>query len=124
MVEFGNAKDDSRLPIFNYAIAYATNNKEPLFYEQYPGSVNDVSQLQFALNKAKSYGYKKVGFILDRGYFSKANIEYMDQCGYSFVIMVKGIEKAELEVAKARRNYEEATAELKKLLDKREAVRS
>lgn len=34
------------------------------------------------------------------------------------------IEKAELEVAKARKNYEEATSELKKLLDKREAIRS
>ena len=34
------------------------------------------------------------------------------------------IEKAELEVATARKNYEEATANLKKLLDKREAIRS
>lgn len=34
---------------------------------------------------------KKVGFILDRGYFGKKNIESMDQCGYSFVIMVKGM---------------------------------
>lgn len=91
MVEFGNAKDDRTLPIFNYAIAYDTDNKEPLFYEQYPGSINDVSQLQFALDKAQSYGYKKIGFILDRGYFSRSNIEYMDKCGYSFVIMVKGM---------------------------------
>lgn len=37
------------------------------------------------------YGYKKVGFILDRGYFSKENIQYMDRCGYEFVIMVKGM---------------------------------
>lgn len=91
MAEFGNAKDDKRLPVFNYSIAYDTNNREPLFYEQYPGSINDVSQLQFMLDKAKAYGYKKVGFILDRGYFSKRNIEYMDECGYSFVIMVKGM---------------------------------
>ena len=91
MVEFGHAKDDEKLPIFNYSIAYDTQNREPLFYEQYPGSVVDVSQLQFALDKAKSYGYKKIGFILDRGYFSKGNISYMDQCGYSFVIMVKGM---------------------------------
>lgn len=91
MVEFGNAKDDKSLPIFNYSIAYDTNNREPLFYEKYPGSINDVSQFQFMLDKAKAYGYKKAGFILDRGYFSKKNIEYMDQCGYSFVIMVKGM---------------------------------
>ena len=91
MVEFGNAKDDARLPIFNYSIAFDTNNREPLFYEQYPGSINDVAQFQFMLDKAKAYGYKKVGFILDRGYFSRKNIEYMDECGYSFVIMVKGM---------------------------------
>ena len=64
---------------------------EPLFYEKYPGSLNDISQLQFMLDKASGYGYKKIGFILDRGYFSCENIQYMDKCGYSFVIMVKGM---------------------------------
>lgn len=91
MAEFGHAKDDKSLPIFNYAVAYDTTNREPLFYENYPGSINDVSQLQYMLDKAQSYGYKKIGFILDRGYFSKGNIEYMDQAGFSFVIMVKGM---------------------------------
>lgn len=91
LVEFGHPKDDKGLPVFNYSIAYNTDNREPLFYEQYPGSVVDISQLQFMLEKATGYGYKKVGFILDRGYFSKENIRYMDGCGYDFVIMVKGM---------------------------------
>jgi hypothetical protein len=91
MVEYGHAKSACDLPIFNYAIAYDTNNREPLFYEKYPGSINDVSQLQFMLDKAAGYGYKKIGFILDRGYFSRGNIEHLDKCGYSFVIMVKGM---------------------------------
>ena len=91
MAEYGHAKDEKGLPIFNYAIAYDTHNNEPLFYEKYPGSINDVSQLQFMLNKVQGYGYKEIGFILDRGYFSKGNIEFMDRCGYEFVIMVKGM---------------------------------
>ncbi len=90
MVEYGHAKDHKGLPIFNYSIAYDTKNKVPLFYEEYPGSIVDVSQLQFMLKKAQGYGYRKVGFILDRGYFCKENIQYMDKCGYDFVIMVKG----------------------------------
>ena len=40
--------------------------KEPLFYEAYPGSSNDVSQLRTMLGKITGYGYKKIGFILDR----------------------------------------------------------
>ena len=39
-------------PVFNYAVAYDTHNQEPLFYEKYPGSLNDISQLQFMLDKA------------------------------------------------------------------------
>lgn len=91
IVEHGHAKVDCGLPIFNYAVAYDTDNCEPLFYEKYPGSINDVSQLQIMLDKAAGYGYKKIGFILDRGYFSRSNIRAMDKNGYSFVIMVKGM---------------------------------
>ena len=91
MVEFGHPKVDVGQPVFNYAVAYDTHNQEPLFYEKYPGSLNDISQLQFMLDKAFGYGYKKIGFILDRGYFSCENIQYLDRCGYSFVIMVKGM---------------------------------
>ena len=59
--------------------------------KDYPGSIIDMSQLQIMLEKAKGYGYKKAGFILDRGYFSKSNIRFTDKNGYNFVIMVKGM---------------------------------
>ena len=91
IVEYGKPKVDIGFPVFNYAVGYDVNNREPLFYEKYPGSIVDISQLRLMLNKAQGYGYKKVGFILDRGYFSKQNIEHMDKCGYSFIIMVKGM---------------------------------
>lgn len=51
MVEFGHPKDKRELPVFNYSIAYDTDNREPLFYEQYPGSIVDVSQLQYMLDQ-------------------------------------------------------------------------
>ena len=91
IVEYGKPKVDIGFPVFNYAVGYDVNNREPLFYEKYPGSIVDISQLKLMLNKAQGYGYKNVGFILDRGYFSKQNIEHMDKCGYSFIIMVKGM---------------------------------
>ena len=91
LVEYGKPKVDIGFTVFNYAMGYDVNNQEPLFYEKYPGSIVDISQLKLMLNKAQGYGYKKVGFILDRGYFSKQNIEHMDKCGYSFIIMVKGM---------------------------------
>ncbi len=93
LAEFGHAKDDQDKPIINISMAYDRNNAEPLFYEEYSGSIVDVNQLQNMLEKAKSYGYRKVGFILDRGYFSRENIRYMDKNGYSFIIMMRGMKK-------------------------------
>ena len=91
LLEHGNAKTDVSLPIFNYSVACDSANREPLFYELYPGSINDISQLTCMIDKAHGYGYRNIGFILDRGYFSKANLEYMEKNGYSFLIMVKGM---------------------------------
>ena len=91
LVEYGNAKVDAGMPIFNYSVACDSANRTPLFYELYPGSLNDVSQLICMIDKAQEYGYGNIGFILDRGYFSKKNLAYMDQNGYSFLIMVKGM---------------------------------
>lgn len=93
LIEYGKAKVDVGLPIFNYSVAYDSTNREPLFYEMYPGSINDVSQLTFMIDKAHGYGYRNLGFILDRGYFSRKNLSYMEQNGYSFLIMVKGMKE-------------------------------
>lgn len=90
ILEFGKAKVNTGTPIFNLAVAYDCNNRIPLLYEEYPGSINDVSQFRFMVDKIEEYGYKNVGFILDRGYFGKENIQYMQDKKYEFIIMVKG----------------------------------
>ena len=45
--------------------------KEPLFYEPILEVLTTLSQLRTMLGKITGYGYKKIGFILDRGYFSR-----------------------------------------------------
>lgn len=90
LIEFGHAKVDEGLPIFNIGLAFDKTNQVPLFYETYPGSINDVSQLDSMINKVCDYGYHSVGLILDRGYFSRDNIKLMDEKGMQFLMMVKG----------------------------------
>lgn len=104
LVEYGKAKDDKGLPVFNVGVAFDKNNKVPLFYEEYPGSITDVSQFVYMVDKVKEYKYKKIGFILDRGYFSKDNIRYMDANGYPFIIMIKGRKELVSSLVLANRN--------------------
>lgn len=44
LIEYGKAKDEKGLPVFNLALAFDKTNRVPLFYEEYPGSITDVSQ--------------------------------------------------------------------------------
>ena len=111
--EFGNAKVDKGVPVINVAVAFDKTNREPLFYEEYPGSINDVSQLRFLIDKIKAYGYKDLGLILDRGYFSRDNIEYLDACGYSFIMMVKGCKALVDTVIEEKRHTFESTRKSK-----------
>jgi len=111
IAEYGHSKDGKDYPVFNYSIAYDRDNREPLFYEEYPGSIVDMAQLQIMLDKAKGYGYKNCGFILDRGYFSKSNLHFMDKNGYDFVIMVKGMKSLIRElILEKRGTFEEVRA--------------
>lgn len=90
LVEFGHAKVNQGLPIINISVAYDKTNQVPLFYEAYPGSIPDVSQLQYLIEKLAAYGYRAVGIVVDRGYFSRRNILLMDEKGIQFLLMVKG----------------------------------
>jgi len=91
LVEGGHAKDGpDGSPIVNIAMATDVSESMPLFYEDYCGSIADVSQFEQMVEKAQALGYRSIGFILDRGYFSKANIEDLDGRKYSFLIMAKG----------------------------------
>ena len=53
--------------------------------------MEDSAAFQNEWNSIKKKKDRNAGFILDRGYFSRENIRYMDKCRYDFVIMVKGM---------------------------------
>ena len=76
--------------LFNVSLVFDKTNRIPLFYEEYPGSITDVSQFSHMVDKVAEYKYENIGFILDRGYFSKDNIRYMEDNEFSFIIMIKG----------------------------------
>lgn len=90
IAEYGHAKDDKGLPIFNFAVAYDQSNSIPLFYENYPGSIVDSAQLRYAIDKAYSYGYRNIGVIIDRGYFTRGCLDYIKGRGFSYLAMIKG----------------------------------
>ena len=89
LAEIGYAKDDKTKPQINIAQAASRKDNLPLFYDLYAGSYNDVSEFPYLVHMAEKFGYTKLGFILDRGYFSKENIKELTDNHYELVMMVK-----------------------------------
>lgn len=93
IAEYGHAKDDDEKPQVNISYAIRHEDSMPLFQEIYPGSIVDIAQCKFMVEKAKELGYKNPGFILDRGYCSIENIRYFDKNDYGFLMMMKSNQK-------------------------------
>lgn len=88
LAEYGHAKVDEGLPQVNVSYVVKQEDCRPLFYEVYPGSIIDNTEFEYMIQKAKEYGYENIGVVLDRGYYSKKNVEYLRE--YGFLMMVKG----------------------------------
>ena len=84
-------KEDVKRPLFSTTLSHTICITSYRFYmKSYPGSVIDVSQLQYmSIQKIRDLVIKN-GICFRPGYFSKENLAYMDSCNYGFVIMVKG----------------------------------
>lgn len=89
LADYGHPKVDEGLPQVNLSYTVRQEDSRPLFYELYEGSIIDNVQCSLMVEKAREYGYRDIGFILDRGYCSKRNIGYLRENGYSFIMMMK-----------------------------------
>lgn len=88
LLEYGYSKDkESPLPQINVSIGIDQTSLMPMLYELYPGSIIDNTQCQHMVNMVHKFGYRKIGFILDRGYFSEPNIHYFEDNHYDYIIM-------------------------------------
>ena len=61
--------------LINMGIVYGDSNQLPLYYQIYSGSITDVTTLRNIKKYNAEYGLKDVIYVLDRGFYSKSNIE-------------------------------------------------
>lgn len=89
LADFGKAKVFEQEKQINVAYAIQQISGTPLVSEIYNGSINDVSQMKYFLNKLRSFGLKGVNLVIDRGYFSKQNLEEISKVFSGFLICSK-----------------------------------
>lgn len=88
--EYGKAKVDEGLPQINTAYFLDRENGLPIYFDIYYGSIVDVAHCKTALDKLKTVNPNIEGHIvLDRGYFSMSNLEYLTKNSFCFTCMGK-----------------------------------
>jgi len=84
--EWGHNRDGERLSQVNLGCYLSQATGLPVFYVTYPGSVVDKSHLSYMMAYNEELGIKDVGFVMDRGFCSTANVGYMTGASLDFVV--------------------------------------
>jgi len=87
-LEWGYNRDKEKLPQLNFAMYYGQESMLPLYYCVYPGSVPDKAHLTYMLRDNELIGFKKMKYVMDRGFFSADNLRFMTESGACFIISV------------------------------------
>lgn len=85
-LEWGYNRDRDKLPQINLGLILGQPSQLPIAYRIYPGSISDVTTLSNILILLDDLGVRDFTFILDRGFYSAANIKDMAEEEIRFVL--------------------------------------
>jgi len=76
-VEWGHNRDEENLPQINLCLLLGEKTRIPVYPSVYSGSLGDVTTLQTTIKLATSLSIKKMMLVMDKGFYSQRNIDFM-----------------------------------------------
>jgi len=76
-VKYGVNKDHDPLPQINLAMLFGETSGLPFYYRKLAGNITDVKTVKSLLKEMDAYGFKKVKLVMDRGFYSEANVNFL-----------------------------------------------
>jgi hypothetical protein len=74
-IRFGHNRDRERLPQLNLAMLFGQKSRIPVYYHRIPGNITDVQTVHNLLETFKRLEVKNLHYVLDRGFYSKRNVD-------------------------------------------------
>lgn len=87
-IKFGHNRDREQLPQLNLALLFGQQTGLPVYYQRLPGSISDVSTLQNLLKTFKLLEIPSIQCVMDKGFYSKKNIDGLFVSKHKFTIAV------------------------------------
>ncbi len=83
---FGYNRDGDSLEQVNLAMLFGQKSGLPAHYRRLPGNISDVSTLRTTVKSLDFLGAGKLHFVLDRGFYSVANVDELFRRRHKFTI--------------------------------------
>jgi transposase len=74
-IRWGHNRDKERLPQLNLAMLFGQKSKLPAYYHRIPGNITDVQTVHNLLATFKKLDIKNLHYVLDKGFYSKKNVD-------------------------------------------------
>jgi len=88
-VRYGRNKDHEHLAQINLTLLFGQQSRLPFYYRKLSGNIPDVKTLRKLLADMNALGYEKIKVVLDRGFYSAANINDLYRHHMKFLIAAK-----------------------------------
>jgi transposase len=88
-VRYGVNKDHDSLLQINLALLFGEESNLPFYYRKLAGNISDVKTVKNLLADIDFFGFDKIKLVMDRGFYSEANINDLYQNHLKFLIAAK-----------------------------------
>jgi transposase len=88
-VQYGKNKENDKLPQINIALVFGEDSNLPFYYRKLAGNIPDSKTVKKLLVDLNVLGFSKVKLVMDRGFYSEANINSLYKEHLKFLVSVK-----------------------------------
>ncbi len=74
-IKYGHNRDNEKLPQLNLAMLFGQKGRLPVYFERTPGNITDVTTLHNLLKTFKALEVKTIHYVMDKGFYSKKNVD-------------------------------------------------
>lgn len=86
---YGVNKDHEPLPQINLAMLFGETSGLPFYYRKLAGNISDVKTVKHLLADMDALGFEKIKLVMDRGFYSEANINGLYKEHRKFLMATK-----------------------------------
>lgn len=87
-IRYGHNRDKEKLPQLNLAVLFGQKGRLPVYFQRLPGSITDVTTLHNLLKTFKALKMRAFHYVMDKGFYSKKNIDELFAARDKFLVSV------------------------------------